>query len=303
MYDVVIIGAGAAGLSCAIYTARAGLKTLIIEHKFIGGQAATTSSIENYPGVLNANGAVLTDVMKKQALSFGAELIMASPEEIDFENKIVKLSGRDDVKYRALVLCMGAKNRKLGVEREELLTGAGVSYCATCDGNFFKGKDVAVVGGGNTALEDAIYLSRICNTVYLIHRRDEFRGSKVLADEVKNIPQIKLKLNKVVTSLNAEGFALGSVDIFDVNTEQTQRLDVSGLFVAVGTYADTTLVKDKLELDEQGSIVVDRFMRTSIDGVFAAGDVTNTPLKQVITASADGAIAAMSAEKYLSVKK
>ncbi len=302
MYDVVIIGGGAAGLTSAIYTARAGLKTLIIEHKFIGGQASTTANVENYPGVMNANGAVLADVMKKQALSFGAELIMASPENIDFDRKTVKLKDRE-IRCGALILCMGAKNRKLGIEKEDLLAGAGVSYCATCDGNFFKGKDVAVAGGGNTALEDAIYLSRICNTVYLVHRRDEFRGSKVLVDEIKNIPNIKLKLNKTVSALNPEGFALGSIDLFDVNTETTKRLDVSGLFVAIGTYADTSLVKDKLELDEYGSIVTDRFMRTSADGVFAAGDVTNTPLKQIVTAASDGAIAAMSAEKYLSVKK
>ncbi len=302
MYDVVIIGSGAAGLTSAIYTSRAGYKTLIVEHKFIGGQTATTASIENYPGVINANGAVLTDVMKKQALSFGAEFMMASPGEIDFENKLVKFAD-SEIEYKALILCMGAKNRKLGVEKEDLLAGAGVSYCATCDGNFFKGKDVAVVGGGNTALEDAIYLSRICKTVYLIHRREEFRGSKVLSDEVKNIPNVKLKLNKTVAALNEEGFALGSVDIFDVNTEKTKRLEVAGVFVAVGTYADSEIVKGKVELDEYGNIVVDRFMRTSIEGVFAAGDVTNTPLKQIVTAAADGAIAATSAEKYLSVKK
>ncbi len=302
MYDVVIIGGGAAGLTAGIYSARAGLKTLIIEHKFTGGQTATTSSVENYPGVANANGAVLCDVMKKQALTFGAELLMKSPAEIDFERKTIKLSD-GEIGYRALILCMGAKNRKLGVEKEDLLAGAGVSYCATCDGNFFRGKEVAVVGGGNTALEDAIYLSRICNTVYLVHRREEFRGSKVLVDEIKNIPNIKLKLNKTVSALNPEGFTLGSVDLFDVNTEQTCRINVSGLFIAVGTYADTALVKEKIELDESGSIVVDKYMKTSLEGVFAAGDVTDTPLKQIVTAAANGAIAAASAEKYLSVKK
>ena len=293
MYDVVIIGAGAAGLTAAIYTARSGLKTLIIEHKFIGGQTSVTASVENYPGVMNANGAVLTDVMKKQALSFGAELVMGSPEDVDFERKTVKLKG-EEIRFGALILCMGAKNRKLGLEREDLLAGAGVSYCATCDGNFFKGKDVAVVGGGNTALEDAIYLSRICNTVYLIHRRDEFRGEKALVKRLAEKENVEIVYNSTLE--DAEGSPLlKNITVKDKNTLEERTIAVSGLFLAIGQVPGTDGFGDILPLDEYGYVLVDESCKVK-DGIYVCGDCRKKTLRQLTTAVSDGSVAGAAIE-------
>lgn len=292
-YDIIIIGGGPAGLTSAIYTARAGKKTLVVENYAIGGQASLTHEVMNYPGIKSISGFELTDNMRKQAESFGAEFVYDNIIKIDLmggEKEIVtEYSGA----YRAskVILAMGSKAKPLGLEGEAQLIGKGVSYCATCDGNFFKGKSVAVVGGGDTALIDALYLKELAKEVYIIHRRNEYRGSLILAEKVKN-SSVKEILNSKIIKLN--GSPLKSLTVQNNETNQTFELEVEGLFVAVGSAPQTDLVKDVVRL-EDGYIVTDEEMRTNIKGVYAAGDVRKKTLRQIITACADGAIAATSA--------
>lgn len=290
IYDVIIIGGGPAGLTAGLYTARAGKKTLIIENYAIGGQASLTHEIVNYPGVKTLSGFDLTDIMHKQADSFGAEFI--------YDN-IVKLSLQQDIKEitteysgsfsaNSIILAMGAKARPLGIEREKQLIGRGVSYCATCDGNFFKGKSVAVVGGGDTALTDALYLNELAEKVYIIHRRDRYRGSQSLIDKVKESGITEI-LDSQITELI--GTPLEKIKVKSNQSGEEKEISVQGLFVAVGNMPQTEIVKDILELDN-GYIVTDDEMKTNIKGVYAAGDVRKKRLRQVVTACADGAIAA-----------
>lgn len=292
-YDVIIIGGGPAGLTAGIYASRGGLNTAIISGLYTGGQAALTEKIENFSGYKEIDGFTLTYNMRSQAESFGVNFIEGSVTDLDLSGavKSIKLDSGEEFTSGNVILAMGASNRKLGIENEDNLIGKGVSYCATCDGGFFRKKAVAVVGGGDTAVTDALYLKRLCSKVYLIHRRQGFRAAKVLVDRL--VPNgIELILDSTVTKLNGE--PLESITVKNKITGETKDLEVSGVFVAVGTVPNTELLQGKVQLNEKGYILTKPDMQTDVEGVYAAGDIRETPLRQVITACADGAIAANS---------
>lgn len=297
MYDIIILGGGPAGLTAGIYSARGGLNSLLVENAFLGGQASTTPEVVNYPGVKSADGYSLVATMAEQAKSFGCEIVTAPVSRVALDGKIKSVVA-DGKEYsaKAIIIASGAYAKKLGVEREDDLVGKGVSYCATCDGGFFKNKPVAVVGGGDVAVEDALYLERFASKVYLIHRRDSLRANKALSDKIER-STVDIVWNSVVDEL--VGTPLSALKIKDVNTNEIRTLDVCGLFVAVGR-TPASKGFESLETDENGYIITDENMRTNVDGVFAAGDVRRKPLRQIITACSDGAIAADSALKYLS---
>jgi thioredoxin reductase (NADPH) len=297
--DIAIIGGGPAGLSAGLYAARGGASVTLYEELFPGGQIAKTPLVENYPGFPDGVvGYEVGSLIQKQAEKFGLKVEYAGATGLVLEGlqKQILLPDRVDT-AKTVILCMGAHARPLGIPREDELVGAGISYCATCDGAFFKEKDVAIVGGGDTAISDALYLSRFCKSVTVVHRRDEFRAAAVLVDLAKTVPNIQFALSCVPLSLKGDKLVEG-LEILDQKTSLARVLPVSGVFVAVGILPRTELVKDLVKLNEAGSIVTDEFMRTSIAGVFAAGDIRNTPLRQVITACADGAVAATSALEY-----
>lgn len=296
-YDLIILGAGPAGLTAGIYAARGGLRAVVVESKAVGGQASLTAEIENYPGFKSISGFELTSLMQAQCEGLGVEFVYDNPENVSLEGetKRVETAYSGTLSAPALIIASGAVPRTLGVERESALIGGGVSYCATCDGAFFRGKPVAVVGGGNTAVEDALYLEKFASEVYLIHRRDELRAGAMLADRVKS-GSVKIIWDSVVTELVGEN-RLQSVTLKNVKTGELSSLAVNGLFVAVGQRPATEWIKG-LALDG-GYVVTDEDMRTELPGVFAAGDVRKKSLRQVVTATADGAIAAESAIKFL----
>ena len=297
MYDLIILGAGPAGLTAGIYAARGGLNAVIVESKAVGGQAALTAEIENYPGFASVSGYELVSLMQAQCEALGVSFVFDAPVtlSLDGDVKRVETAYSGTLEARAVILAMGALPRTLGVERESELMGGGVSYCATCDGAFFRGKPVAVVGGGNTAVEDALYLEKFASEVYLIHRRDALRADAILADRVKN-SGVHIVWDSVVTALDGDK-KLQSVTLKNVKSGDTSSLAVNGLFVAVGQKPATEGLTG-VELDG-GYIVTDSEMRTSLPGVFAAGDVRKKTLRQVVTAAADGAVAAESAIKFL----
>ncbi len=301
MYDIVIIGGGAAGMSAALYAGRSGMKTLVIESLAIGGQMNQTYEIANYPGVANnPDGTSLSLLMKGQASEFGAEFTSETVKEIiDIDSKTKKVITRKNTyETKAIIFATGANPRKLGADGEERFNGMGVSYCATCDGAFFKGQETAVVGGGNTAFEDALYLSRFCKKVYLIHRREGFRAEATMVNAVKNNDKIEFILNSTVEKIKGDT-TVSSIEIKNTITGAKSELSVSGVFVAVGRDANSILAGKYVRLDNDGFIVTDRYMQTNIKGVYAAGDVRDTPLRQVVTAAADGAVAATSAIHYI----
>ena len=301
-FDLIIFGAGPAGLTAGIYAARGGLSALILEDKVPGGQAALTSVVENYPGVSDANGFDLSFVMLNQAKSFGAKLKTGKIESITLvgDEKRVKLSNGKEFSCRAVIIATGAKSRPLGLDGETEFIGKGISYCATCDGAFFKDKTVAVVGGGNTAVDDALYLEKLAKKVYLIHRRDELRADKILADRLKS-SGVEIVWDSVVTNIFGND-VLTEIEVKNVKTNSLSRVFVDGLFVAVGQTPNTSFLEntdEKVLLTDGGYIVCDEEMRTNISGVFVAGDVREKTLRQIVTACADGAVAANSAIKYL----
>lgn len=297
MYDLIILGAGPAGLTAGIYAARGGLNAVIVESKAVGGQAALTAEIENYPGFASVSGYELVSLMQAQCEALGVSFVFDAPVALALEGDVkrVDTAYSGTLEARAVILATGALPRTLGVERESELMGGGVSYCATCDGAFFRGKPVAVVGGGNTAVEDALYLEKFASEVYLIHRRDALRADAILADRVKN-SGVHIVWDSVVTALEGDK-KLQSVTLKNVKSGDTSSLAVNGLFVAVGQKPATEGLTG-VELDG-GYIVTDSEMRTSLPGVFAAGDVRKKTLRQVVTAAADGAVAAESAIKFL----
>lgn len=304
MIDVAIIGSGPAGLTAAIYAARAGLSATVFESVFLGGQVSKTYEVENYPGVERMSGMDLMMKIDAQAKEFGAEYKNEEVTEIRPAegNGYLLATPSGEEKARTVILTTGAKPRLLGVPGEDTFSGRGVSYCATCDGAFYRGKRAAVVGGGNTALEDAVFLSRYCETVYLIHRRDEFRADKSLQEKAKSISNIEIRCDTVVTKLFG-GTALEGAILKNVKTGEETELSVNGVFVAVGTVPNSTLLDGVVEKDPAGYIITDASMATNLPGVFAAGDARNTPLRQIITAAADGAVAAYSASVYLAKQK
>ena len=299
MYDLVIIGAGTAGMTAAVYGRRAGREVLVLEEKVYGGQIISAVEVENYPGIPKVSGYDFAEQLFKQAQNLGAEFRYERAEKIiDQEGEKIVVTGRQRYQARTVILATGAKNRPLGVEREEELTGKGVSYCATCDGAFYRGKDVAVVGGGNTALEDATFLSGYCRRVYAIHRRAEFRGEARLLEALKKKDNVDFLLNCQVIALEGEE-RLSAVVVCQTDTEETSRHEVDGLFIAVGQAPDNQAFADQAALDAYGYIEAGEDCRTKTPGVFAAGDCRAKGVRQLTTAAADGAVAALAACAYL----
>ncbi len=299
-YDVVIIGAGPAGLTAGIYAARADLKTLLIERYGAGGQILNTYEVDNYPGLPGITGGELGARMSEHLDKFNVERVMAEVEGIDFaegDNKIKTDAGT--FTSRTVILATGNSPRKLGIPGEEELTGAGVSYCATCDGAFFKKRTVAVIGGGDVAVEDAIFLARGCAKVYLVHRRDELRAAKILQKALFELPNVEVVWSNIPKEIKAadSGMVSGLV-IEDVKSHEERVLEVSGVFIATGNNPNSSYT-DAVEKDEKGYIIADESCKTSLTGVFAAGDIRSKRLRQVSTAVSDGANAVYSAQEFL----
>ncbi len=302
VYDVAIIGGGPAGLAAGIYAGRAELKVAVVEKYTAGGQLTTTSEIANYPGFETPiDATVLAETMEKQAKNFGVEFVKKNVTKITTDedgNKLLSNRRGDILSAKTLIFALGAEPRHLGVPGEDELRGVGVSYCAVCDGAFFGGKTCAVVGGGDTAAADAIYLSKICKKVYLIHRRDELRAAKSYFTELKKHDNIEFVWDSVVKEIKGSPMVSSCV-LENVKTGETSELELDGIFVAVGTKPSTKLAEGICELDERGFIKAGEDTKTSAPGVYAAGDCRTKLLRQVVTAVADGAIAATEAGEYL----
>lgn len=300
IYDVIILGSGPAGLSAAIYAQRAKLNTLVVEAKPLsGGQILDTYEVDNYPGMKGISGFELGMKFREHADALGVTFYTAQVQEVrNAEGWKEVVTDQDTLQAKTIILAMGANHRKLGVPGEEELTGMGVSYCATCDGAFFKGKTVVVVGGGDVALEDALFLARGCEKVYLIHRRDELRGAKILQEQVQQTENIQIIWNSVVKEIQGEG-KVEKITVHNNIEETDSQLEVQGIFIAVGIQPNSEWVKDIVALDEQGYVKALEDTVTSQPGIFAAGDIRTKQLRQVVTAAADGANAVTSVERYL----
>lgn len=301
MYDTIIIGAGPAGLCSGIYATRGGLKTAIIEANSVGGQAQTAADIQNFPGILSTSGFDLCYTMMNQCASFGAEFVFdkITSLTLDGDVKSISLASGKELQSKTIVIASGASSRKLGVVGEENFIGKGVSYCATCDGAFFKGKTVAVIGGGNTAAEDALYLEKLANKVYLVHRRDALRADKILCDRLEK-SNVSILWDSVVESLHGKD-KIAQMTLKNVKNNTLTTVSVDGVFVAIGQIPNSQLFEN-VKKTESGYIETDDVMRTNIEGVYAVGDVREKTLRQVVTACADGAIAADDIIKNLSVQ-
>ena len=304
MYDVIIVGAGPAGLTSAIYSTRAGYNTLVLEEGTPGGQASTTDIIENYPGFPQGiSGPELMMKFYEQAEKFGCTFKFESVKELDLTGKIKKVITSTEIyDSRAVIIASGARPRILGVEGEEKYRGKGVSYCGTCDGFFFKGKEVLVVGGGDTAAEEALYLAKMCKKVTLIHRRDKLRATKILQDKVLSHEKIELIWDSVVDNIFGEKMVEG-VTIHNIKTQEKIDLKVEGLFIFVGYIPNSDYLPKELHLDEKGYIISNDTLETNLPGVFVVGDVRQKTLKQVATAVGDGALALVALEEYLEKKE
>ena len=300
IYDMIVIGGGPAGYTTALYAARAGLDVIVLEKLSAGGQMALTSQVDNYPGFEDGiDGFTLGEKMQAGAERFGAQTEYAEVSFIDLSSspKIVETS--EGLFYtHTVVLATGASPRELGISGEKELIGRGVNYCAACDGMFYKGKTVVVVGGGNSAAADAMQLSRICEKVILVHRRDSLRATKVYHEPLKKAENIEFYWNSVVSEFVSDGKITG-VKIKDVNTGEESLISCDGIFVSVGRKPATSLVKDQLNLNDSGYIIADESTKTNLPGVYAVGDVRVKKLRQIVTAVADGAVAVHEAEKYL----
>lgn len=295
MYDIIVVGAGTAGLSAALYGARAGKHVLVLEQKNAGGQIVNSPEVDNYPGIKHISGFEFIQGLQEQAEEAGVQFRYAPAEAIrcEGEKKLVRCGG-EELSSNSVILATGMVYRKLGLDREEQLTGKGVSYCAVCDGAFFRGKDTAVVGGGSTALEDALYLSEICRKVWLVHRRDRFRGENAMVNKLLQRKNVELVLDSVVTELRGKE-RLSGIIVKNTVTGIVSELSLCGLFVAVGQMPENDRFRDLVELDSAGYIKADESCRTSVPGIYAAGDCRTKQVHQLVTAAADGAVAALAA--------
>ncbi len=299
-YNTIIIGGGPAGYTAALYATRAGLSVLVLEMLSPGGQMATTTEIDNYPGFEETvDGFDLAQKMKAGAERFGAESEFAEVTELDLKStvKIIRTTSGD---YEAdtVILATGAAPRELGIEHEGELRGRGVSYCATCDGMMYRNKTVIVVGGGNTAAEDALYLSKLCKKVYIVHRRDKLRASAAYQKRLEQAENVEFIWNSAVTKFLFDKIITGA-EITNKLTGENTEVSCDGIFVAIGRIPNTALFKDQIELDSEGYIAADETTKTNIPGVFVAGDVRQKPLRQIVTAASDGAVASKFAEEYM----
>ncbi|HHV82520.1 MAG TPA: thioredoxin-disulfide reductase [Tepidanaerobacter syntrophicus] len=301
MFDVAIIGAGPAGLSAGLYAARAKLSTIIIEKMYPGGQAAMTYRIENYPGFSDGiGGAELAEAMKSQAERFGAKILNNGAVKIVKKDNIfnIILDNDDNVEAKTVILAAGASAKKLGVKGEIEFTGRGVSYCATCDGAFYANKTVAVVGGGDTAIEEALFLTRFASKVYVIHRRNQLRATKILQERAFQNSKISFIWDSVVDEIRGKD-TVNELVVKNVKTGELESISVDGIFVAIGQTPLTDFVKDIISLDNQGYIITNEHLMTNVPGIFAAGDIRQKSLRQVITAASDGAVAAVEAGRFI----
>ena len=301
--NVIIVGSGPAGYTAALYTARADLAPLVFEGSQYGGALMNTTDVENFPGFPEGiMGPQLMDQIRTQAERFGAELVSDDVTEVDLSGpvKIVRTHG-GEFTADAVILAMGSAYKKLGVVGEDVLSGRGVSWCATCDGFFFRGKDIAVVGGGDTAVEEATFLTRFANSVTIIHRRDSLRASKIMAERAKNDPKMRFAWNSEVAEVHGDG-AVTHLTLRDTVTGEKRQLDVGGLFIAIGHEPRSELVTGQIDLDAEGYVLTHTGTHTNLDGVFAAGDLVDHTYRQAITAAGTGCQAALDAERFLAAK-
>lgn len=291
MYDIIIVGAGPAGLTAALYALRANKNILILEAKSYGGQILKANRVDNYPAMPGINGFDFANSLYEQVKSLGGNIVYETVVKVN-EDKTV-ITNKNTYKAKAVILATGADHKKLNLENEINLIGKGVSYCATCDGNFFKGKDVAIIGGGNTALEDAIYLADIVNKLYVIHRGESFRGDEVLLNELKTHNNVEFMLDSNVVKINGNQI-LESIDVKDINDNIT-NIKISGLFIAVGQEPNNKLFTNIVDLDENGYFISSDGLHTKVEGIYIAGDARQKTLRQLTTAVGDGSIAATTA--------
>ena len=301
MEDLIIIGSGPAGLSAAIYAGRDDIKTLVITGTTAGGQLLLTTTVENFPGFPDGvEGAELIDLMRKQAEKFGARFVDGDVTKVDFSSRPFKVwVGSDEYEANSIIIATGASAKWLGLESEKKFIGRGVSSCATCDGAFFKGKNVIVVGGGDTALDDAIFLTRFANSVTVVHRRDQLRASKIMQERAFSNPKIKFMWNTVVEEVKGDAKVNG-VKLRNVVTNEVTEMPIDGVFIAIGNQPNTKPFEGQIQLDERGYIITHDVVFTNIEGVFAAGDVADSFYQQAITAAGTGVMAALRVREYLS---
>lgn len=300
-FDIIIIGAGPSGYTAAIYTSRAKRDTLVISGMLPGGQLMLTTEVENYPGFSDGiMGPELMTTMRKQTERMGATIIDDEVVNVDFRKKPFKvLTYSEEYEADAVIIATGASPRKLGAKGEQEFSAKGVSYCATCDGPFFKNQEIVVAGGGDSAMEEAIFLTKFAKNVHVIHRKDKLRASKIMQDRAFENNKIKFHWNSVIEEIKGSG-KVNQITIRDITTNRQETMDVGGLFVAIGHEPNTKLFKGQIELDDQGYIVLKNHTHTNIDGVFAAGDVHDHRYRQAITAAGFGCMAAIDVDKYLS---
>lgn len=301
LYDVIIMGSGPAGLSAAIYAVRAKLKMLVLERApMSGGQIINTYEVDNYPGLPGINGFDLAVKFREHCEKLKAEFMEGEviSFEVEGEIKVLTLQNGTKLYSKSVIIATGAMYRKLGVPGEEKYTGMGISYCATCDGAFFKNKVVAVIGGGDVAVEDAIFLARLCKKVYVIHRREEFRAAKVLSEQLMALENVTILWNRTVSEIQGDEAVTG-LRLYHKKEEKEELIEINGVFIAVGNQPNTEVFKSIIDTDEYGYLKAGEDCKTNISGVFAAGDVRTKVLRQVITAAADGAVAITGVERYL----
>lgn len=301
MYDLIIVGAGPAGLAAAIYAARAELKFIVLEKEMMsGGQIINTYEVDNYPGLFHMGGFDLAMKFREHADALGASFVTGEVEKIVSSSEGKKVICKDGAEYetKTVILAGGARHRKLEVPGEEKLTGSGVSYCATCDGAFFRGKEVAVVGGGDVAVEDALFLARLCKKVYVIHRRDSFRAARTLVSRLTVTENVEIIYDSVVKEIQGN-FKVETLLLENKKTKEERTVALDGIFIAVGMLPETQAYRELVEMDDSGYIIADETGVTSDPAVFAAGDIRTKALRQVVTAASDGANAVQSVERYL----
>lgn len=299
MYDVLIVGAGTAGMTAGIYVQRAGKKALVLDEKGYGGQIVNTATVENYPGFVNISGTEFTERIHEQAVELGVDFKVEKVKNVEKKDGVFVVStGDSQYEVKSVIIATGVKNRELGIPGEEKFKGSGVSFCATCDGNFFKGRDIAIIGGGNTALEDAEVMSGIANKVYLVHRRDEFRGDKLTVKRLSVKDNVEFVLNSKPVEITG-GFAVDGLKVENTEDGSPKTLKVDGVFVAVGQTPDNKAFEGLVKLDSAGYVEAGEDCLTSAEGIFVAGDCRTKKVRQLTTAASDGSVAAAGAVEYI----